>query len=57
VIHADIASRNIIISNNGDVKLIDLGSAYKMAQDGSELAKRMEMERLKEVFETPIEYD
>jgi len=57
VIHADIASRNIVVGTNGDVKLINLGNAYKMDQDGSELAKRMEMDRFKEVFETPMEYD
>jgi len=50
VLHGDIALRNIVTNSNGDIKLIDLGNAYKIDETGSEPAIRMEMEELKEIF-------
>jgi len=36
VLHGDIASLKIVANNSGDIKLIDLGSAYKADDAGSE---------------------
>jgi len=50
-LHGGIASRNIVANASGSIKLIDLGSAYKADDAGSEQAKRIEIGILKEVFE------
>lgn len=50
VAHGDIALRNIVINDNGDVKLIDFGHAYKLKRKEAQSIKVSELEQLQSIF-------
>lgn len=50
VAHGDIALRNIVVNDSGDVKLIDFGHAYKLKRTEAKSIKASELQQLQSIF-------
>lgn len=49
VIHRDLKPQNILVESFGDVRVVDWGSAYIMAQDRPKFEKALELSNLEDV--------